>query len=224
MLTFSKVSKKFSTSTALEEISFTVDKGDFVFIVGPSGAGKTTILKLIINSLAPSAGKITFEGKDITKLSSSKIPYLRRKIGMIFQDLKVLNDRTINENIAVALEILGKNEQEIRKETDSTLNLVGLPNKGEYFPSQLSAGELQRVAIARAIIGNPKMLLADEPTGNLDPKIGWDILKLLSSINKKGTTVIMATHNADIVNSMNKRVIRLKNGKMIKDEKKGKYS
>ena len=224
MLIFSKVSKKFSTSTALEEISFVVDKGDFVFFVGPSGAGKTTILNLIINSLAPSAGKITFEGKDITKLSSSQIPYLRRKIGMIFQDFKVLNDRTINENIAVALEILGKNEQEIRKETESTLNLVGLSNKGEYFPSQLSAGELQRVAIARAIIGSPKMLLADEPTGNLDPKIGWDILKLLSSINKKGTTVIMTTHNADIVNSMNKRVIRLKHGKMIKDEKKGKYS
>lgn len=224
MLNFSKVSKKFSTSTALEEISFEIDKGDFVFLVGPSGAGKTTILKLIINDLHPSSGKITFEGKDITKLSSSQIPYLRRKIGMVFQDFKVLNDRTIYENIAVALEILGKKEQDIHKETESILKLVGLPSKGNYFPAQLSAGELQRVAIARALIGEPKVLLADEPTGNLDPKIGWDILKLLNSINKKGTTIIMATHNADIVNSMNKRVIKLTHGKMIKDEKKGKYS
>ncbi|MBI2029697.1 cell division ATP-binding protein FtsE [Candidatus Gottesmanbacteria bacterium] len=224
MLDFSSVSKKFGISTALDNISFTISSGEFVFLVGPSGAGKTTILKLIINDMVPTSGKITFDGKDITKLHSSQTPYLRRKIGMIFQDFKVLNDRTILENVSVALEILGKKKSEIISQSLKVLKLVGLGNKADFFPAQLSAGELQRVAIARAVIGNPKMLLADEPTGNLDPKTGWDILKLLSSINKKGTTIIMATHNADIVNSMDKRVIKLSAGKMIKDVKKGKYN
>lgn len=224
MLDFSKVSKKFGASTALDNISFTIERGEFVFLVGPSGAGKTTILKLIINDMVPTSGKITFDGKDITKLQSSQTPFLRRKIGMIFQDFKVLNDRTILENVSVALEILGKTKSEITAQSLNVLKLVGLAGRVDFFPSQLSAGELQRVAIARAVVGNPKMLLADEPTGNLDPKTGWDILKLLSSINKKGTTIIMATHNADIVNSMDKRVIKLSAGKMIKDTKKGKYN
>lgn len=224
MLDFLKVTKKFASSIALEDISFSINKGEFVFLVGPSGAGKTTILKLIINDMIPTTGKIIFDGKDISKLTSSQIPYLRRKIGMVFQDFKVLNDRTISENISVALEILGKKETEISQETQNVLKLIGLSHKSEYFPSQLSAGELQRVAIARAIVGNPKVLLADEPTGNLDPKTGWDILKLLTTINKKGTTIIMATHNVDIVNSIYKRVIKLNRGKMVKDDKKGKYS
>lgn len=224
MLDFSKVTKKFGISTALDNISFTIESGEFVFLVGPSGAGKTTILKLIINDMVPTSGKITFDGRDITKLSSSQTPYLRRKIGMIFQDFKVLNDRTILENVSVALEILGKNKSEITTQSFTVLKLVGLGGKADFFPAQLSAGELQRVAIARAVVGNPKVLLADEPTGNLDPKTGWDILKLLNSINKKGTTIIMATHNADIVNSMDKRVIKLSAGRMVKDDKKGKYS
>lgn len=224
MLQFDKVSKKFGRQVALENVTFKIDKGEFVFLVGPSGAGKTTILRLIIKDILPSSGTIKLDNIDIINLPPNKIPLLRRKVGMIFQDFKVLPDRTIFENIAVALEILGKNNGEIENSVKEILVLVGLSEKRNYFPAQLSAGELQRTSIARAIIGKPNILLADEPTGNLDPKTGWDILKVLNEVNKRGTTVIMATHNVDIVNSMDKRVIKIVKGKVTKDEVKGKYS
>lgn len=224
MLQFDKVSKKFGRQVALENVTFKIDKGEFVFLVGPSGAGKTTILRLIIKDILPSSGTIKLDNIDIINLPPNKIPLLRRKVGMIFQDFKVLPDRTIFENVAVALEILGKNNSEIENSVKEVLALVGLSEKRNYFPAQLSAGELQRASIARAIIGKPNILLADEPTGNLDPKTGWDILKVLNEVNKRGTTVIMATHNVDIVNSMDKRVIRVVKGKVTKDEVKGKYS
>lgn len=224
MLRFEKVSKKFGKHTAIDNISFEVNKGEFIFLVGTSGAGKTTILKLITRELFPTQGIIKLSDIDITKLPNNKLHLLRRKVGMIFQDFKILPDRTIAENVAVALEILDKNPREIENRVKEVLTWVGLSEKKNLFPVQLSAGELQRAGIARAILGQPAILLADEPTGNLDPKTGWDILKVLSEINKKGTMVIMATHNFDIVNSMNKRVIKLAKGKISKDEMKGKYS
>lgn len=223
MIYFDKVSKKFGQEIALDNISFTIKKGEFVFLVGPSGAGKTTLLRLLIKDLLPDSGSIKLGDLDIVNLHKSKLPALRRKIGYVFQDFKILSDRTIYENVAVTLQILGKNEEEIKKRVKETLGLVGLSGKEEKFPTQLSAGELQRVSIARAIIGGSKILLADEPTGNLDPKTGWDILKILNQINKKGTTVIMATHDFDIVNSMDKRVIKIDKGKMVRDQQKGKY-
>lgn len=222
-IVFDKVSKKYNNSYALDEINFSVESGEFIFLVGDSGAGKTTVLRLLIHDLVPSGGKIEVENINIFKNKKTDIAKLRRKIGMIFQDFKILADRTVFENVAIALEILGKNQTEIHKKVKEVMHLVGLSEKARYFPIQLSAGELQRTAIARAIVGGPKILLADEPTGNLDPTTSWEIIKILKEINKLGTTVIMATHNVDIVNSLEKRVITLKKGKIIKDEKKGKY-
>ena len=224
LISFDRVSKIYGNQTqALTDISFTVSSGEFVFLVGTSGAGKTTILRLLIHDLVSTSGTILLDTLDVTKLSKSKIPELRRTVGMIFQDFKVLPDRTIGENVAITLEILGKDPREVTKKVKEVLYLVGLGDKSELFPIQLSAGELQRTAIARAIIGGPKVLLADEPTGNLDPTTSWEILKILKEINKLGTTILMATHNADIVNSMKKRVITMKHGKIAKDEKVGKY-
>lgn len=224
LITFDHVSKLYGNGThALEDISFTVESGEFVFLVGPSGAGKTTVLKLLIRNLLPTHGKILVDDLDITRLSKSKVPEHRRKIGMIFQDFKILYDRTVYENVAIALEIMGKRGAEIDKKVKEVLHLVTLDGKLNYFPVQLSAGELQRTAIARAIVAGPKALLADEPTGNLDPTTSWEILKILKEINKLGTTILMATHNVDIVNSMRKRVIAMKKGQIIKDEKMGKY-
>lgn len=221
---FNKVSKNFGKNiSALDETSFEINDGEFVFLVGSSGAGKTTILRLIIQDLIPSNGKIEIDKFVISKKNQVDTAKLRRKIGMIFQDFKILYNRTTFENIAIALEILGKKPDEISKKVHEVLHLVGLSDKADFFPIQLSAGELQRASIARAIVGGPKILLADEPTGNLDPTTSWEIMKILREINDLGTTVIMATHNADIVNSLNKRVITIKKGKVIKDEKTGKY-
>lgn len=224
MVTFDNVSKKFSNhGVILSEINFNIDRGEFVFLVGPSGAGKTSLLRLLTRELAPTAGRVMVDDIDIGKLPTSKIPYLRRKITMIFQDFKVLVDRTALENVSVALEISGKKDTEILKAVHEVLDIVGLASKAHFFPSQLSAGELQRLSIARAIVGQPAILLADEPTGNLDPKTGWDILKILTKINDTKTTIIMATHNMDIVNTMKKRVIALDHGKIVRDEKIGTY-
>lgn len=224
LISFDKVSKIYSHEIhALQDASFTVNSGEFVFLVGPSGAGKTTILRLLIRDLIPERGKVFIDKLEVTRLPKSRIPNLRRKVGMIFQDFKVLHDRTIAENVAITLEILGKHKQEVEKKVIEALHLVGLEEKMYYFPVQLSAGELQRTAIARAIIGGPKVLLADEPTGNLDPGTAWEILKILKEINKLGTTILMATHNMDVVNSLKKRVITMKEGKIIKDEQVGTY-
>ena len=219
MIQFDHVSKEFgASSVALSDITVEIRDGEFVFLIGASGAGKSTFLRLILRDLLPTSGIIIVDDWDITKLPQSKIHLLRRKVGMVFQDFKLLIDRTIYENVALGLEILGKSKEE----TD-VLELVGLSNKKNSFPLQLSAGEMQRVSIARAIVGGPKILLADEPTGNLDPDTSWDIMQILREIHSLGTTVIVATHNAAFVNEMKKRTITIKNGEITSDEEKGRY-
>ncbi len=225
MILFDSVSKKYSRNLiALEDVNLRVNDGEYVFLVGPSGAGKTTLLKLLIREILPSHGSIYLDDWEVNKLANNKLPYLRRKIGFVFQDFKLLLDRTVTENISVALEILGYERKKIVSRIEEVLSIVHLEKKGNHFPIQLSYGEQQRVAIGRAIAGEAAILLADEPTGNLDPKTSWEILKIVNEINKIGTTVIMATHNVDIVNSLKKRVVVLSEGKIIRDEKKGKYA
>lgn len=220
MIKFDKVYKKFdSTTTALEDIDLTIEDHEFVFLTGPTGAGKTTFFRLLICDLVPTKGRVIVDDWDITKLPSHKISHLRKKIGFIFQDLRLLLDRTIFENVALPLEIAGKNPTAIKKRVEELFDMVGLEGLGNRFPRELSGGELQRAAIARAVSGEPKILLADEPTGNLDIGTSWGIMKLLSEINTKGTTVIMASHNVDIVSSLKKRTVTLDKGRIVKDEK-----
>jgi len=225
MIKFSKVSKKFPEGTvALSDITFEIPDKQFLFVIGPSGAGKTTLLKLLTRESESSSGSIFLDEEDITKIHHSKLPSLRRKIGNIFQDYRLLDDRTLWENVALALEVRSRPEKEIKTTVENVLELVGISDKKGLFPQQLSGGELQRTAIARAIVGSPEVILADEPTADLDPKNSWEIIKLLSRINEQsGAIVILATHNAEIVNTLKKRVIRLDRGKLVKDEKEGKY-
>jgi len=224
MIQFDHVSKEFGpTSIALTDIAVEIKDGEFIFLIGKSGAGKSTILRLILRDIIPTAGRVIVDDWDVTKLPQSKIHLLRRKVGMVFQDFKLLMDRTIYENVALGLEILGKSKEETEKGVSEVLELVGLSHKRNSFPLQLAAGELQRVGIARAIVGGPKILLADEPTGNLDPDTSWDIMQILEEIHALGTTVIVATHNEAFVNTMKKRTITLKDGNIITDEEKGKY-
>lgn len=223
MITFDKVTKQFPLgNTGLDEVSFEIAENEFIFLVGPSGAGKTTILNLIIKEALPTAGTITVDNLDITANKFNQAVDLRRKIGVIFQDFKILFDKNIFENIALGLKVVNAPSYKIKEEVRKLLTFVNLSDKEKVFPSQLSAGELQRVAIARALIGDRKIILADEPTGNLDPKTSWEIMKIFKKIEGK-KTVIFATHNTDIVNSMQKRVLVLKDGKLIKDQKKGGY-
>lgn len=225
MILFNGVNKKYPSGVvALGDVNFKIDNEEFIFFVGPSGAGKTTVLKLLIREILPSSGSLFLDDWEINKLPTKNIPYLRRKIGFVFQDFKLLSDRTIFENIAISLEMLGLSKSDIERRIGEVLSIVKLEGKEKYFPKQLSLGEQQRVAIGRAIAANPRVLLADEPTGNLDPKTSWEILKIINIINKQGATVIMATHNVDIVNSLKKRVIVLLKGKVTRDEKKSKYS
>jgi len=224
MILFDNVTKRYpSGAIALENVTVKIADGEFVFIVGPSGAGKTTLLRLLIKDTLPTKGSVYMDNLEINKLPSGKVPYLRRKIGFVFQDFKLLLDRTVGENVSLSLDILGMKETEKQGRMSQVLGIVNLEGKENYFPIQLSQGEQQRVAIGRAIAGHTKVLLADEPTGNLDPKTSWEIIKILNEINKTGTTVLMATHNADVVNSMKKRVVKLADGKVIKDEKKSRY-
>lgn len=223
MIKFKNVSKKFPDgTTAVAGVSFEVTDNEFTFLVGPSGAGKTTLLRLILKDLTPTSGEIKVDEHDLGKMSGGKLTELRRKIGVVFQDLKLLSDRSISENVALSLWVLGKNAKEIQNEVSQKLSLVGLEGQENFFPAQLSGGELQRAAIARALAGEPKYLLADEPTGNVDEANAWKIMKILDKVNKSGTTVIMATHNSEIVDTMNKRVLRFEDGHLISD-KKGKY-
>ncbi len=225
MVIFQNVSKKFGTSiTALEDINLNIESGEFVFLVGPSGAGKSTLLRLLAREYLPTTGKIFVKEKDITKLKSSEMPLYRRKIGFVFQDFKLLDDRTVLENVSLPLHVRDMNEVEIAKEVERTLKLFDIWARRNLFPRQLSGGEAQRTAIARAIIGKPEILLADEPTGDLDPETAWSVLQLLSEINSWGTTIIMATHNKEIVNAQKRRVVSLKYGKITKDIKEGGYT
>lgn len=218
MIKLDNVSKKFGTGVfGLSEISLSVESGEFVFLIGPTGSGKTTIFKLLIREVLPTQGSIIVNDWDVVKMPKQKIPHLRKKVGVVFQDLKLLLDRTIFENISLPLEVSGVNSDEAKKRVEEVLIQVGLLSHKDKFPIQLSGGELQRAAIARALILSPEILLADEPTGNLDSATSWEIVKLLSDINEKGTTVIMATHNADIVKSLSKRVIELEKGHLVHD-------
>jgi cell division transport system ATP-binding protein len=224
MIEFSSVSKLYpGNAPGLVDISVTIPDGEFVFLIGPSGSGKTTFLRLLIRDMLPTEGTITVDDISVQSLSASTIYTLRRKIGIVFQDFKLLMDRTVYENVALVSEILGKPSHEIEHGVMNVLQLVGLSDKRNHFPVQLSAGEMQRAAIARAIVGGPKILLADEPTGNLDPQTASGIWDILEEIHGLGTTVVIATHNADAVNKMKKRTIMLQHGKLVSDEAKGKY-
>ncbi len=220
---FEKVTKKFGSITALDDVSFEVKKGEFVFITGPSGAGKTTLVKLIIKQIFPTTGSILVDGIDLKSISSGKLLDLRRKVGVVFQDLKLLSDRTVFENVALVLEVLGKDRRFVKDKVERVLKLVGLEERKDLFPAQLAGGELQRVCIARAVVAQPKILIADEPTGNLDPSTSWQIVKIFKKINNLGMTVIMATHNVDIVNSLKLRTIHLDKGKILANHVEGKY-
>lgn len=220
MIHFQNVSKKFGIEdTALENVNFLIDQGHFVFLVGATGSGKTTIFRLIIRDLIPTEGTVLLGDWDLVKLPKKKIPTLRRRVGVIFQDLKLLVDRTVIENVMLPLEFSGSSEAEARTKAEEALANVGLADKKDHFPLQLSGGERQRVAIARALVFNPEVLLADEPTGNLDLQTSLQILDLLESINKSGTTIFMATHNEELIKKTNKRVILLEKGKIIEDRR-----
>jgi len=221
MITFDAVTKLYSDRSALSEVSFTIDPGEFVFIVGPSGAGKSTIAKLLIREIVPTSGTIRVGEYDYAAVRSHDIPYLRRQIGIVFQDNKLLHDRTIFENIALSLEIVKKPKSVIEKTVEELLKVTNLEGKNHFFPRQLSGGELQRVVIARALAMEPAVLFADEPTGNLDEKTGDQIIDLLIRINESGTTVMMSTHNMGVVKRMKKRTIMLNQGKIEKDSKTG---
>lgn len=225
MIKFDKVTKKFTNGTvALREVSFEVEKGDFLSVVGPSGSGKTTILRLLRREILPSKGKIFFKDQDLTKLSEANIISLRRKIAAIFQDYKLLEERTVFENVAIALEVMSVKAQEIEKKVEEVLKEVEIWEKRDFFPAQLAGGEIQRTAIARAMVASPEVIFADEPTADLDPATTWEIIGLLDKLNKKDkTTIILATHDFDIVNTLKRRVITLDRGQVISDVEKGGY-
>ncbi len=211
-----KVTKSFGKIKAVDNVSFSVDKGEFVFLTGPSGAGKTTIMRLILREVIPDSGEISFEGHNITNFIEKDVPAYRQKIGVIFQDFKVLPERTVRENVEVALAVLGIDESEWKSRADHVLKLTGLLTRSELFPAQLSGGELQRVSLARALVVNPKLILADEPTGNLDWETSDGLMDLFEKINKEDKTIIMATHNKMIVEKLKKRIIKIKDGKIVK--------
>jgi cell division transport system ATP-binding protein len=208
---------------ALSDVSVDVEKGEFVFLVGASGSGKSTFLRLVLREARPNKGRVYVAGKEINRLASWKVPALRRKIGTVFQDFRLLPNKTVAENVAFALQVIGKPKSHIVKVVPETLELVGLEGKGQRMPDELSGGEQQRVAIARAFVNRPQILIADEPTGNLDPNTSVGIMKLLDRINRTGTTVVMATHDAGIVDQMRKRVIELEDGQVVRDQSRGVY-
>ncbi len=225
IITLENVSKTYSAgSEALQDVSFSIQKGEFVFIVGSSGSGKSTLIKLLLKEIELTSGMIKINGEDLTKMKRKQVPKYRRKLGVVFQDFRLLKDRNVFENVAFAQRIVGKSNYTIRRQVPAMLSLMGLSEKLLSLPKQLSGGEQQRVALARALINKPPVLLADEPTGNLDPKNSWEIMSLLDKINKTGTTVVVVTHNHEIVNAMQKRVITMKNGVLVSDEQKGGYN
>ncbi len=225
VIRFEKVTKSYPGPgrPALSQVSIDVEKGEFVFLVGTSGSGKSTALRLILREMRPTSGRLYVAGKEINRLATWKVPRLRRQIGTVFQDFRLLPSKTVNENVAFALQVIGKSQREISRLVPETLDLVGLADKGNRMPDELSGGEQQRVAIARAMVNRPMILIADEPTGNLDPATSLDIVGLLDRINGTGTTVLMATHDHGIVDSMRKRVIELEHGQVVRDEATGVY-
>lgn len=225
MITFDGVTKSYSTSSrpALDGVSVHIDKGEFVFLIGPSGSGKSTFLRLMVREEKVDSGKLTVAGQDLTKISRRNIPKLRQKVGYVFQDFRLLPKKTVYENVAFALQVIGKPKAKIDKAVPETLEMVGLLGKENRYPHELSGGEQQRVAIARAFVNRPLILLADEPTGNLDPSTSGDIMLLLDRINRMGTTVIVSTHDNDAVDSMRRRVLELELGRLVRDDATGVY-
>ncbi|KKW28326.1 MAG: Cell division ATP-binding protein FtsE [Parcubacteria group bacterium GW2011_GWB1_52_7] len=224
MIFFDNVSKIYSpTSTALEGVTLRIQPKEFVSLVGPSGSGKTTLLRLLIAEERPTEGRVFFDQDEITALRPKELPYLRRRIGKVFQDYRLLPTKTAMENVAFAMEASGKSAEEILHDVPQVLELVGLTDKMSHFPHELSGGESQRVAIARALVNRPEVFLADEPTGNLDPVNTWEIIRLLLKINELGTTVILATHDKEIIDALDRRVIELEKGRVVRDEERGKY-
>ena len=209
---------------ALDKVSLDIERGEFVFIVGTSGSGKSTLMKLLMHEEVATSGSIVVNGKDVTKLKPKEVPYLRRSLGVIFQDYRLLEDKTVYENVAFAMQVIEAPRRIMQRSVNTVLDIVGLRDKFKSFPSQLSGGEQQRVAIARAIVNDPRIVIADEPTGNLDPETSWDIMDIFQRINAAGTTIVMATHDKTIVDQMQRRVIAIAGGKIIRDEARGVYS
>ena len=225
MIEFKNVSKTYDTGTeAVKNVNFKIEKGEFAFLVGSSGSGKSTLIKLILKEEEPTSGHIIINGNDTTFLKQKRVPYLRRSMGVVFQDFRLLPDKTVYDNVAFAMYIVKATPRHIRRQVPMVLSLVGLSGKAKMYPNELSGGEQQRVALARALVNNPSMIIADEPTGNLDPDTAWDIMNLLNDINLRGTTVVMATHAKDIVDKMAKRVIHIQNGEIVRDDKRGGYN
>ncbi|WLR41479.1 cell division ATP-binding protein FtsE [Bacillus carboniphilus] len=224
MIVMKNVSKKYKNGVlAISDLSVTIRSGEFVYIVGPSGAGKSTFIKMIYREVKPTKGEITIKKQNLSQIKEKNVPFLRRSIGVVFQDFKLLPNLTAYENVAFALEVIGESKASIRKKVLDILDLVQIKHKARFYPSELSGGEQQRVSIARAIVNNPSVLICDEPTGNLDPSTSWEIMRLLQDINYRGTTVVMATHNKEIVNTLKKRVIAIEDGTIVRDETRGEY-
>lgn len=225
MIEMKQVFKKYpGGSKALQGLNVSIAQGEFVYVVGPSGAGKSTFIKMLYAEERASAGKVLINQVDVTKLSARKVPFLRRQLGVVFQDYKLLPKKSVYENVAYALEVIEKDQKFIKQRVTEVLKLVGLATKAKRFPHELSGGEQQRVAIARAIVNQPKIVIADEPTGNLDPTTTWEVMKVLEAINAQGTTVIMATHNREVVDGMRHRVVRIEKGRIVSDRAGGDYN
>lgn len=224
MLLMTDVSKTYpSGSVALRDVNIHIQPGEFVFVVGPSGAGKSTFIKMLFREVIPTTGNIYVNGVDLLELKEKEIPYLRRQLGIIFQDYRLLPDRTVYDNVAFAMQVIETPYRKIKRRVMSVLDLVGLRKRANSYPTELSGGEQQRVAIARAIVNDPLLVIADEPTGNLDPATSWDIMRIFSEINESGTTIVMATHDKEIVDNMEKRVIAIEKGSIVRDDLKGVY-
>ena len=224
MLIMSDVSKVYpGGSTALQNVNVHIEPGEFVFVVGPSGAGKSTFIKMLFREVLPTTGSIFVNGVDILSLTPKEIPFMRRQLGIIFQDYRLLPDRTVYENVAFAMQVIEAPHRKIKRQVMNVLDLVGLRHRANAYPNELSGGEQQRIAIARAIVNDPVFVIADEPTGNLDPETSWDIMEIFKEINSAGTTIVMATHDKDVVDAMGKRVIAIEQGRIVRDEKEGAY-